>query len=147
MTPFWNNSVARWVEDRVPHAGPFGDEGYRAMGVEHKGETVAGFVFHNWDPRYGTIEVSGASDNPRWATASVVRCALDYVFDTCGCQMLYARQFLHNERARQGWLHLGASEVIIPRMFGIGADGTIITLTNDQWWSSRIGRRDRDGRR
>ena len=145
MTPLWTNDAARFVEKHVPHAGPFGDSGFQAMGVEHRGEIVAGFVFHDWAPEFGTIEVSGASVNPRWATASVVRCALDYVFDTCGCQMLYARQNLENLGARRGWLRLGADEIIIPRMFGRGTIGTIITLTDDQWWSSKIGRRETRG--
>lgn len=139
MKPFWEHSIAAWVEDRLDHAGPFGN--CTAMGVEHRDCIVAGFVFHNWDPRSGTIEVSGASEHPRWATRTVVRTALDYVFDTCGCQMLYARQHLENEPPRRAWKQLGADEVVIPRLFGRDTIGTVITLTDDQYRSSRIGRR------
>jgi hypothetical protein len=138
VKPFWDDQIAAWVDDRLPHAGPFTNN--RAMGVEHKGETVAGFVFHNWDPRTGIIEVSGASENPRWATRAVVREAMSYVFDTCGCQMLFARQHFDNLPARRGWLHLGATETVVPRLFGRGTVGTILWLTDDQWLSSKIAR-------
>lgn len=139
MNAFWDHNVAIWVEDRVEHAGPFSN--CQAMGVAHQGKLVAGFVFHNWDPRTGTIEVSGASEHPRWATRTVVRTGLDYVFIECGCQMLYARQHQSNWPARRCWLSLGGEEVVIPRLFGRDTIGTVITLTDDQWFSSRIGRR------
>lgn len=146
MQPFWAKGVASWVQARVPHTAPFDPATIEAMGVEHRGELVAGFVFFNWDPITQTIEVAGASEHPRWATKDVVRCALDYVFDTCGCQMLYCRQHFDNLPARRGWLHLGAYEVVIPRMFGRDTIGTVITLTDDQWRASKIGRRAGDGR-
>lgn len=110
------------------------------MGVEHKGETVAGFVFHNYDPRAGLIEVSGAAEHPRWATRRVVQTAMSYIFDQAGCQMMYARQDINNLPARRGWLHLGATEYVIPRLLGRDTVGTMLTLTDDQWRSSKIAR-------
>ena len=138
MAPFWDHEVARWVDDRLDHAGPFPVGSCQAMGVEHEGETVAGFVFHNWDPRNGIIEVSGASEHPRWATRQVVNTAMSYVFDTAGCQMLYARQHIENLPARRGWMKLGAVESIVPRLFGRDTVGTILWLTDDAWRSSRL---------
>jgi RimJ/RimL family protein N-acetyltransferase len=140
MTPFWDKAVADWVDMRLEHAGPFPHDTCQAMGVEHKGATVAGFVFHNYDPDAGVIEVSGASDHPRWATKTVVREAMDYVFRVAGCQMLYARQHIDNIAARRGWLHLGATEHIIPRLFGRGTTGTLLFLTAEQWASSSIAK-------
>ena len=140
MTPVWTHEAAIFVDDRLNHAGPFEEGQCQAMGVEHKGELVAGFVFHNFDPRTQIIEVSAASDHPRWATRTVVKEGLDYVFVTCRCQMLYARQHIENEAARACWLHLGGREVVIPRLMGRGTVGTIITLTDDAWFASRISR-------
>lgn len=142
MTPFWDNVlVPLWVEAHLPEgmSGPFGP--CQAMAVEHEGDVVAGFVFHNWDPASGTMEMSGASTTPRWGTRYVVRAGMEYVFDTCGCQMLYTKQRLDNRAARSGLLKLGGSEVIVPRMFGRETHGTIVTLTDDQWRSSRFGGR------
>ncbi len=137
--PVWTPDAALFVDDRLDHAGPFPADTCQSMGVvDRDGELVAGFVFHNYDERTGMIEVSGASDVKNWATRMVVTTALDYVFVTCACQMLYARQHFENEAARRGWLHLGGHEVIIPRLFGRDTVGTIITLTDDQWFASKI---------
>ena len=140
MTPFWDFAVAKWVDDRLEEAGPFPAGSCQAMGVKHKGETVAGFVFHNYDPRTGLIEVSGAAEHPRWATRAVVKEAMGYIFDTCGCQMMFARQHFENLPARRGWLHLGADEYVIPRLLGRDTVGTLLTLTEEQWRSSKIAR-------
>ena len=138
MRPFWDDDVRHWVDDRLPHAGPFPD--CRAMGVEHKGETVAGFCFHNWDAGAGLIEVSGAAIHPRWATRAVVTTAMEYIFEQVGCQMMYARQHIRNLPARKGWLKLGATETVVPRLFGRGTTGTILWLTDDAWRSSKFYR-------
>lgn len=141
MRPVWTPDAATFVDDRLAHAGPFPMNSCEAMGVyDTHGTLVAGFVFHNWDQRSGTIEVSGASDVRRWATRDVVTAALDYVFVTCGCQMLYARQHVDNLPARRGWLHLGAREVFVPRLLGREQDGTILFLTDDDWFASKIRR-------
>lgn len=108
------------------------------MGVEHGGELVAGLVFHNWEPETQIIEVSGAATNSRWMTRRVMRAALNYVFRDAGCQMLVARQALTNRRARRAWLAIGASEYVIPRLRGRNEDGSIITLTDDQWRASKF---------
>jgi len=141
MKTMWTHEAAYFVEDRVPHAGPFPSASCQAMAVYLKGKMIAGFVFHNYDPRAGLIEVSGAADRPgAWASRTVINEAMSYVFDIAGCQMLYARQHIENVPAREGWKRLGASEVIVPRLLGRDTIGTLLTLTDDQWRSSKFYR-------
>lgn len=141
MKCLWTQDAALLVEDLVPHAGPFPSTTCTSLGVYRAGELIAGFVFHNYDPKAGLIEVSGASTRPgAWGSRHVVNVAMNYVFDTCGCQMLYARQHIENEAARQGWKRLGADEVVIPRLMGRDTVGTLLTLTDDQWMASKYRR-------
>ena len=137
MEPFWDDDVRYWVDDRIEHAGPF-DRNCVAMGVEHEGKTVAGFVFHNYDPRAGLIECSGASEHPRWANRKVLNVAMDYVFRVAGCQMLYARQHIENEAPRRTWIKMGAFETEVPRLMGRDTMGTIIWLADDAWYASKF---------
>lgn len=139
MTPFWDPQVADWVSVRIKGC----ERGFgqcQAMGVAHKDKLVAGVVFHNWEPETGTIEVSGAAEDSRWMTRKVINEALTYVFDTAKCQMLVARQALDNAPARRLWLGIGGTEYIIPRLRGRDTDGSIITLTDDQWAQSKFKR-------
>ena len=139
MTPFWDARVAAWVARRIPGCERgFGE--CQALGVEHKGEIVAGLVFHNWEPESGVIEISAAATDPRWMTRTVIRTALDYAFSQAGCQMVVARQAVTNLAPRKAWKALGAKEYIIPRLRGRNEAGSLITLTDDAWNASRFNR-------
>ena len=112
MTPFWDERVAHWVARHIDGC----ERGFgncKALGIEHKGELVAGVVFHNWEPETGVIEVSGAATDTRWMTRKVINAALEYVFEDAGCQMLVARQALTNSPARRLWLGIGGTEHIM----------------------------------
>jgi len=139
MTPFWDDRVAGWVAARIPGC----ERGFgpcKAMGVVSKGKIVAGLVFHNWQPEHGLIEISGAAEDRRWMTRRVMAEALGYAFDQVGCQMIVAQQDLANEAPRKAWLALGASEYIIPRLRGRDRDGSIVTLTAEQWQVSKFNK-------
>lgn len=81
-----------------------------------------------------------AADDRRWMTRSVINMAMAYVFDLAGCQMLVSRQKSENTSARRVMMALGGAEITIPRLFGKDCDGTIITITDDAWRSSRFKR-------
>ena len=145
MTPFFDRRVVEWAAGHVPGCER-GWQGANAMGVEHGGKIVAAIVFHNWNPECEVIEISGAATDPRWFTRKVINAALSYVFDDVKCQMLIARQRLDNEEPRRCWAALGADEVVIPRLYGREIDGTIMTLTEEQWRASKFYRRPAHGR-
>lgn len=146
MIEVWDKRVAEWVAQRIPGCGSgFGN--CQALGVIHKGRLIAGVVFHNWNPEAQIIEVSGAADDPRWFTRSVINTALGYVFDRLGCQMLIARQRLDNDRAREPWLAIGGEERAIPRLYGREIDGSIITLTEEAWRQSKFCKESGHGRK
>ena len=108
-----------------------GFEGYSAIGF---GEPLtAGFIYHNWNPEAGTIEVSGASTRRNWAGRDEVKAIFGYPFDELGCQMVVARHSVDNARVRRIWKALGASEYIIPRLRGRDEDEAIATLTVEAW--------------
>lgn len=110
------------------------------MGVEHKGELVAGIVFHNWEPEHGLIEISGAAENRRWFTREVIRVAFGYVFEGLGCQAVTARTAEDNGTVRHICKAIGAEEYIIPRLRGRDAAGVIYVLTDEAWKRSRFNR-------
>lgn len=139
MNLYWSDQFADFVAARVPQCQRgFGE--CQALGVVEDDKIIGALVFHNWVPENGTIEVSGAADSPRWYSRAVIEAATDYVFRRLGCQMMIARQRRDNIKARKCWLALGADEVRIPRMYGREADGTVITLTEEQWQESKFRR-------
>ena len=86
-----NEAVAMLVSALIENCDreDFGD--CTAIGVADGARLVGGFVFHNYNPKAGVIEVSFASRNRRWLTRPVLYAAFSYVFDQLGCQLAVAR--------------------------------------------------------
>ena len=137
MTPFWDDRVADWVAARIPNCER-GFDACKAMGIARGKRVVAGLVFHNWEPEHGIIEISAAADDRRWMTRKVMAEAFGYAFGHVGCQMVIVRTDPQNKPARHIWLALGGTEYIIPRLRGRDLDGSIITLTAEQWQGSKF---------
>lgn len=132
---------ADWVAERIPHCTRgFGE--CQAVGVLRGGNVIAGVVYHNWSPEFGTIELSAAADDRRWLTRPVIHEVLAYPFGFC--QMVFAQHKADNP-ARAIWQRLGADEYLIPRFHGIGAVAAIATLTKESWMAGKYHKGDKNG--
>lgn len=135
MRPVYGHDdvVARLVARLIPDAvRGFGDN-FTAIGVDHGGELVGGFIFHNWSPEAGVIEISYAGTDRRWLTRRTLHAAFSYVFDGIGCQMAVARtpaSLKHGVRIARAY---GFKQVTVPRLFGRDEDGIVSTLTVEDW--------------
>lgn len=140
-----DEAVAALVASLIPSVmRGFGDT-FTAIGVDHGGDLVGGFVFNNWSPEAGVIEVSYAGIDRRWLTRPVLYAAFSYVFDGIGCQMAVARtpaSLTHGVRIARAY---GFEQVTIPRLFGRHEDGIVSTLTVEAWRSNGFHKEHRHG--
>ena len=84
-----------------------------------RGETIiAAVLFHNYQPEYGTIEMTAAADNPRWLTRQAIRAMDRYVFGQLGCQAVLMRSDTDNEQIAHIGRFLGFKRYDIPRIRG-----------------------------
>lgn len=128
-----DEAVAALVASLIPAAARGFGEAFTAIGVDHGGDLVGGFVFTGWAPEAGTIEISYAGIDRRWLTRRTLYAAFSYVFDGIGCQMAVARtpaSLKHGVRIARAY---GFKQVTIPRLFGRDEDGIISTLTVEDW--------------
>lgn len=125
-----------WNDDR--HFG----EGTTIGFANEKEGLVAGFVYHNYNPHAGTLEVSGYSSRRDWANKSVVALIFgDYPFIQLDCRLLVARHSEHNKRVRRIWTALGATEYLIPELRGEGEAEVIAVLSKDNFIKSKFMRK------
>lgn len=121
-------NVAAWVAARIPHANRF--EKYTALGVIADNDApVAGIVYHDYVPDYGTIQLSMAADSPKWAQREIIRQILAYPFIQLDVRKVWTATPLRNERAikfnkgigfkQEAVLahHYGEDHAVICRMF------------------------------
>lgn len=105
-----------------------------AIGVaDGNNELIGGFVYHDYDPQAGVIEVSMASIDKRWWSRAILYGLLSYPFYQLECQMVGSRISASDLPLRRMLKAYGFSEYIIPRLFGREADGAICTLTIEAW--------------
>lgn len=119
-----DRAVGKWIADRVPEIGNASSFGhYTAIGVTNEdGEAVCGVAYHNYHPRYKSINVTIASDDPRWARKGVIRALFAYPFLQLDCNRIQTFIPAKNERSRKLCEGLGFT------LEGIGREGF---LTDD----------------
>lgn len=142
MTPVvgQNEAVAEWVAQRIPAMESGRDFGAcTTIGVVDRNQIpIAGVVFHNWQPRYSSIEISCAADRSTWLTKSLIRFILGHAFDGVGCNRLQAITPRKNHTARRFLENLGFKREGLARA-GFGSDDAVIySMLAREWRSSRF---------
>jgi RimJ/RimL family protein N-acetyltransferase len=131
-----NEVVARFVARHIDDCERADFGGCTAIGVADGGRLVGGFVFHNYNPVAGVMEVSFAGTHGRWLTRPVLYAAFSYVFDQLGCQLAVSRSPAGLKTALRIASAYGFEQVRVPRLFGRHEDGVISTLTAEAWRSN-----------
>jgi hypothetical protein len=135
-----DKTVAAFVASLIPFGGDRGFSDNTAIGVAHEDQLVGGFVFHDWSPEFGVIELSFAGVDRRWLTRPVLYGMFSYVFNDLKCQMACSRTPASLKHAIRMTRAYGFNQVTVPRLFGRGEDGIISTLTVEDWQSNGFHR-------
>jgi len=92
------DGLQQWAEDRLPEAKGAGGFGRCAsIGMDLDGALIGVVVFHNY--RKCDIEMSIATENPRWIQRGVLRALFHYPFVQLGCARVTAVCSVDSNRA------------------------------------------------
>lgn len=105
----------------------------RVMAVYDGDHLLAVMIYHNWDPKAGIIEISGAGESPRWLTRPVLKAMYAYPFALLGCQMVVQRNSERNTRLNSMLERLGFTGHVIKRLRGPDEAEIVFTLTRENW--------------
>lgn len=97
--------VARWVVERIPHVESFSN--MQAIGITAGDSLIGGVVFHEY--RGNDIQMSCASESPRWLTKRILRALFAYPFVQLGCDRVTAFCPAGNAHTRQFLERIGFS--------------------------------------
>lgn len=78
--PHLTAELSDWAAQRIAHVGAEGFGPCWAVGVARRGTLAAVVVFHDYQPECGTVQLSCAAENPRWATRQVIGAILCAAF-------------------------------------------------------------------
>jgi RimJ/RimL family protein N-acetyltransferase len=133
-----DEAVGAWVKARLPNM-PRLPVPFVAIGVVDGAQLVAGVLFHNYIPEFGSIEVSIAADTPRWLSRNRVSLILGYPFRQLGCGRVSAAIMASNSRSIRLCMGLGFKrEGLVRRGFGRD-DAVILGLLREEWERGRYG--------
>ena len=146
MLIFAANDIERlqlslWAGERIPAVGDLGFGECQAAGVLRRGALAAAVIFHEWQPRARTLQLSMAADTPQWATRDVIRGLFRYAFCDAGAHKLWTAMPAANERAIRFNLGVGFKrEATLRHHFGPGAHAVICSMLEREWRHSRWAR-------
>jgi hypothetical protein len=140
-----DDDVARFVASLIPFCARRGFGDCTAIGVASGGRLSGGFVFHDYAPEFGVIELSFAGAGRRWLTRAVLHGVFSYVFDELGCQLACARTPARLRHAVRIAGAYGFRQVRVPRLFGRDEDGIVSTLTVEDWRANGFHKENEHG--
>lgn len=126
--------LAAWAARRIPHVESFGP--CWACGVVRRRSLAAVVVFHTFDPLTGTVQVSMAADDPRWATRQTIGAILRIGFDRLGAPMrkVYAATPSTNKRAQGALERIGFTrEGTLRHHYGPRVHGVCYGMMRDEF--------------
>lgn len=118
-------AIKEWVESQIPHVSDFGP--CEAIGIMGGNSLIAGVVYHDYQPDFGTIQLSMAAINPRWAKKGNIAQLFKYPFEQLKCYKVWTATPIDNEKALRVNSHIGFTrEAVCNSMFGKGRHGVLM---------------------
>lgn len=137
-----DEQFAAWAANRLEHVGAPGFGPCRAVAIA-TGDTAADriwgvVVFHDYQPRAGTCQVSVASVSPLWAQPRALAELMAIPFgdkpDGWGCHKLWVAIPHSNERSLRFNRGIGMKqEAILRHHFGKGTHAVIMSMMRPAW--------------
>lgn len=131
MTPIVGHDaeIAHWVGQRLDN--PDWGEWYTAIGLGDQGKIIAGVIYHNYRPPTN-MEISIATDTPRWATRGNLRMFFHYPFEQLGVTRLTAITGRKNAKVRRFNERLGFVKEGVLRQAYVDDDAVIYGLLRSE---------------
>lgn len=134
--------IGRWVSERTTSTGEIGFDGaYNAIGVVKDNEIIAGFVYHDWNPTYQTIQMTLAAHTPRWGTRRIIEGLLHYPFVELGVQRITVLINENNHPSLRLAEGVGFKrEAVLERAAGIYGNIVVLRLFISEWRDGKFSR-------
>lgn len=141
MTPLWAHwreqpdffeAISEFVSHRIWNVKKDFGKG-TALGVFDNGTMVAGVIYHALDRQAGVLEMSSASDSPRWLSRPILLEMFNYPFNEQGCQAVVLRVDPDNKRLKRILTAYGFHYYELPRLRGRNRPERVFILGDDEW--------------
>jgi RimJ/RimL family protein N-acetyltransferase len=127
--PDMHQNIANWVADRIPHVTDF--ENATTIGVtSDSGIPIGAVVYHDY--RDKGVQLSCASDSPRWLSKSVLNSIFKYPFEQLECMRVTALAPSRNSHTRKFLEKLGFVQEGVMRKGFLEDDCVVYGMLRDE---------------
>lgn len=122
-----DEALCRWVESRIDW-GPGGafPPGTPAIGVARGDKLLCAVVYHDYQPDFGTVQITMASSSPMWARRENIRALLHYPFRQIQCYKVWWLTRADNTHGIKTFEHVGFKrEATLAHQFGRKRHGIV----------------------
>lgn len=143
-----DQAAAAWTAGRLGiEPEDFGPN--TAVFIEGASGVAAGVVFHDFQPRNKSVQISAAAVRNRWLSYGVLCAVFQYVFGVLKCMRAEARTSAGNKKARALAEHLGFRKEGVLRLAWLGEEDALIfgMLRGECRWYPVSEEEAKDGRR
>ena len=131
-----NDWLTAWAAERIPTVGAAGFGPAYAVGVARGDQLAAVVVYSDFQPEYGTVQMSIAAETPRWATRQIVGALFGFAFHGLGRPLHLAWAATRHDNARAVKLLRGIGmkpESVLRHRFGWKQHASVYSLTVGEW--------------
>ncbi len=122
-----DETVKKWIIDKIDCVHNI--EPCVTIGVVSNHELIAGVVYHDYQKRYGVIQISMAATNPMWARKIIIWGLLRYPFEQLCCYKVMASVKTDNVKALKTFKNIGfVQEAVLNHNYGEGQHAAIIGM-------------------
>ena len=130
-----DGEIAEWVALSIPHVGEDGFGPCSAIGIATNDKLVGGMVYHDYQPKCGTIQLSMAAIHPCWARPHIIKGLLEYPFEGLGVFKVWTATPLDGERAIQTNRRVGFTrEATLAHHFGHKRHAVIMRMLKPDFY-------------
>ena len=140
-----HDALCKWASDNIWDDGALLNRVDTSMGVIDNGILIAVMVYHNYDPKAGVIEYSGAATDSKWLSSKVLYEMFSYPFEQLGCQMVVTRNSEKHTKLHRQLTAYGHEEHRVERLYGPDEAAIIWTLTKEDWLNNKFMKRAKNG--
>lgn len=135
-----DETVARFVAKLSPIEQPVWTDVAAAFGVlREDGALIAGVVFSNYRPQFGTLELSAASVSYFSFSIGIVSALGEYAFRQLSANRVWARTSTVNKRARAMLKGLGFTEEGVNAChYGPKSHAVVARLLRSEWERRKV---------
>lgn len=125
--------VKKWIIDKIDYVHQL--DPCVTIGVISNHRLIAGVAYHDYQKRYGVIQMSMAAISPMWARKIIIHGLLRYPFEQLNCHKVMISIRMDNVKALKTFKNVGfENEAVLEHNYGVDRHAVILKMLKPDYY-------------